>query len=201
MSIRTATPAVLAAAILSIAACATAPASPAPDAPAGQGDAGAPAAVTELPWLRLAPSQLPGGLALEQRLTFVHGGRRDTVDALVEADADEVRVVVHAQGQVAMRLVWNGTSMAETRDPRLPAGVQARRVLNELQFAYWPTTAIAAALPAGWTLQGDAAHRVLVHGDPARPVLEVEHRDGGEVRITYPGEALELWIESREVRP
>ena len=125
MSIRTATQAVLAAAILSIAACATAPASPAPDAPAGQGDA--PAAVTELPWLRLAPSQLPGGLALEQRLTFVHDGRRETVDALVEADADEVRVVVHAQGQVAMRLVWNGTSMAETRDPRLPADAPRRR--------------------------------------------------------------------------
>ena len=107
---------------------------------------------------------------------------------------------MHAQGQVAMRLVWNGTSMAETRDPRLPAGVQARRVLNELQFAYWPTTAIAAALPAGWTLQGDAAHRVLVHGDPVRPVLEVEHRGDGEVRISYPGQAFELWIESRELR-
>ena len=198
MAIRATTAMVLLATIVSLGACGTTPPRTAQDAPAGQGGDAPPA--DAVPWLRLAPSHLPGGLALEQRLTFVHAGRRDTVDALVEADADEVRIVVHAQGQVAMRLVWDGTSMAHVRDPRLPAGVQAGRVLNELQFAYWPPAAIAAALPAGWTLQGDAAHRVLVHGDPARPVLEVEHRGDGEVRISYPGQAFELWIESRELR-
>ena len=42
-------------------------------------------AVAQPPSLRLAPSALPGGLALQQRLTFVRDGQRATVDALVEA--------------------------------------------------------------------------------------------------------------------
>lgn len=170
-----------------VTACATAPA-PVPPALAP-------------PRLLLAPAALPGGLALEQRLTFVSDGRRDTVDAMVEVDAAEVRVVVHAQGQVALRLAWDGETLTQTRDPRLPASVQAERVLDELQFAYWPPAAIAKALPAGWRLEGDAARRVLRHGDEASPTLEVTHHEDGGVRIVYPGQGWELQIASRPVAP
>ena len=148
-----------------------------------------------------AAAALPGGLALQQRLTFVREGRRDTIDALVEVDAAEVRVVAHAQGQVALRFTWNGETLTQVRDERLPAAVQAARVLDELQFAYWPIAAIAAALPAGWTLDGEAAHRVLRHRDVSTPVLEVTHRDDGTVRLVYPGQGWELHIESRAVTP
>ena len=158
-------------------------------------------AAAALPSLHLAPAALPGGLALQQRLTFVREGRRDTIDALVEVDAAEVRVVAHAQGQVALRFTWNGETLTQVRDERLPAAVQAARVLDELQFAYWPIAAIAAALPAGWTLDGEAAHRVLRHRDVSTPVLEVTHRDDGTVRLVYPGQGWELHIESRAVTP
>ena len=85
-------------------------------------------AAAALPSLHLAPAALAGGLALQQRLTFVREGRRDTIDALVEVDAAEVRVVAHAQGQVALRFTWNGETLTQVRDERLPAAVQAARV-------------------------------------------------------------------------
>ena len=158
-------------------------------------------AAAALPSLHLAPAALPGGLALQQRLTFVREGRRDTIDALVEVDAAEVRVVAHAQGQVALRFTWDGETLAQTRDPRLPVAVQAGRVLDDLQYAYWPPTAIAAVQPPGWTLQADAAHRVLRFDDDPRPVLEATRLGGGSVRLAWPGQGFELHIASRPVTP
>ena len=172
---------------LLVAACGTAPAPRSP--------------VVSPPPLRLAPAALPGGLALQQRLTFVRDGRRDTVDALVEVDAEAVRVVVHAQGQVALRFTWDGETLAQTRDPRLPAAVQAGRVLDDLQYAYWPPAAIAAALPPGWTLEADATHRVLRFDDDPRPVLEATRLGDGSVRLAWPGQGFELHIASRPVTP
>src|SRR5690606_178673 len=62
------------------------------------------ALAASMPVLRLPPSALPGALALQQRLAFRHGERRQTVDALVENDAAGTRLLIHAQGQVALRL-------------------------------------------------------------------------------------------------
>lgn len=164
--------------LLLLAGCATAPArSPADGA---------------MPALRLAPAALGHELALQQRLGFEHGDRRDSLDALVEVDASSLRLVMHAQGQVALRLEWDGTTLRQQRADWLPATLSAERVLDDLQLVFWPADAINHALPAGWRLREGAGIRELMHRgevvatvtfpDPTRARLQ-QHRQGYRLDI------------------
>ena len=124
-----------------------------------------------MPPLQLSPSSLGGTLALQQRLVFRHGERSDTVDALVEADPGSVRVVLHQQGQVMLRMRWDGHELQQTRAPQLPEALSAQRVLDDLQLVHWPADAIRAALAPGWQLQDAAAERrLLLHGQTVATV-------------------------------
>ena len=113
------------------------------------------------PLFALAPSALPGGLAEQQRLSFEHGDRRETVDAMVQADADAVRLVIHAQGQVALRLDWDGEQLTQKRMPWVPESLDGARVLSDLQLVFWPAEALRTQLPAGWTLDEEGARKVF----------------------------------------
>lgn len=115
----------------------------------------------DAPLFALAPSALPGGLAEQQRLSFEHGDRRETVDAMVQADTVAVRLVIHAQGQVALRLDWDGRQLTQKRQPWLPEAIDGARVLSDLQLVFWPADALRTQLPAGWTLEDDGARRIL----------------------------------------
>ncbi|RZA13112.1 MAG: DUF3261 domain-containing protein [Lysobacteraceae bacterium] len=142
-----------------LAGCATHPAQPA-------------RAALATPMLRLSPSALAQPLSLQQRLTFTHGGRSNTVDAMVESDAAGTRLVIHAQGQVALRLDWDGKELKQDRAPWLPAALDGERVLTDLQLVYWPVPAIVAALPAGWTLSEEGTRRVLRNGDDLAATID-----------------------------
>lgn len=130
-------------------------------------------AIDDTPLLRLAPAALGGTLALQQRLAFEHGGRSEIVDALVEADARSVRVVIHGQGQVALRLAWDGQELTQTRAEWLPPQLSAERVLSDLQLVFWPAPAVSAALPPGWRLVQQGTARELRHGDEL--VIRIEN--------------------------
>ena len=123
------------------------------------------AMVASMPVLRLPPSALPTPLALQQRLAFRHGKRSDTVDALVESDGANTRLVIHAQVQVALRLDWDGKALKQQRAPFLPAALDGERVLSDLQLVFWPVDAIAASLPAGWSLHEEQQRRILRQGE------------------------------------
>ena len=151
------------------------------------------------PALRLLPSALPQPLSLEQRLTFVHGNRRDTVDAMVESDADGTRLVIHAQGQVALRLDWDGKDLHQQRAPWLPTALDGERVLTDLQLVYWPMAAISAALPAGWTLAEESGRRLLRKDDAV--VATVEYLRPLHARLRQHALGYTLDIESSEAAP
>lgn len=156
------------------------------------------AAVAE-PALQLAPASLGRELALQQRLTFRVGERRDTVDALVEADAASVRVLVHMQGQVALRLDWDGQVLQQQRADWLPAQLQGERVFADLQLVYWPAAAIRAVLPAGWQLDDAPERRQLRHDGEL--VVDVRYPSPARVELERPGQGLSLLIESTPVTP
>ena len=171
----------------------------------GTGCATAPAPQTattpgiEVPLLRLAPSALDRTLALQQRLSFRHGERVQTVEAMVESDTQATRVVIHAQGQVALRLDWDGRTLDQQRSPFLPDAIDGDRVLNDLQLVFWPSEAIIAALPVGWTLTERNGQRDLLLGETL--VASIHHP--GELQASLQQHILgyRLDIVSAEVAP
>lgn len=134
------------------------------------------------PLFALAPAALSGGLAEQQRLTFEHGDRRETVEAMVQADAGAVRLVIHAQGQVALRLDWDGTHLAQKRMPWLPDTLDGARVLSDLQLVFWPADALREALPPGWTLDDDGRRRTL---RDARGTVAWVDREDANTRVLH----------------
>ncbi|MFT3761460.1 MAG: DUF3261 domain-containing protein [Pseudoxanthomonas sp.] len=156
----------------------------------------APAPLAELPALRLAPASLGQELALQQKLTFRRGGQQRELDALLEADGAEVRLLVQAMGQSGVKLSWDGAHLQQQRAPWLPPAVRGERVLDDLQFALWPLDAIRAALPAGWRVDEiDGERRLLdVQG---RPWLLAQDAGGfGNVRLRNLAEGYELDVRS-----
>jgi hypothetical protein len=121
----------------------------------------APAPAVVLPTLQLAPAALGHELAAQQRLHFQFGSQQRDLDALLEVDAQEVRLAVQAMGQSGVRLQWDGQQLHEQRAAWLPPAVRSARVLDDLQFALWPSEAIRAALPADWQLDDDGVTRRL----------------------------------------
>jgi Protein of unknown function (DUF3261) len=175
--------AMLGAATLAAAGCATAPRAT-PQVPAD----------ASRPLLRLAPAALGRTLAMQQQLTITHGAETHRLEALLEADANELRLVVQAVGRSALRLRWDGIQLEQSRADWLPPQLVGERVLSDLQLAYWPAEAVAAALPAGWTLEADAAHRVLREGEVV--VTEVSYPTARRIEIAQRRDAFRLDIDS-----
>jgi hypothetical protein len=161
---------------MALAGCATTPRAPQAAMPADNA-----------PLLRLAPAALGRSLALQQQLTVTHGDESHRLDALLEADATELRLIVQAVGRPALRLRWDGTTLEQTRADWLPPQLTGERVLSNLQLAYWPPQAITAALPTGWTLVATDATRELRQGDevviaiayPSPQRIEIDQRRAG----------------------
>jgi len=153
-----------------------------------------PRPLIELPPLRLSPASLPAPLALQQQLHFRFGSHERDLDALLEADAQQVQLAVQAMGQTGVRLQWDGQQLTQQRAPWLPPQVRAERVLDDLQFALWPTAAIAAALPAGWQVADDGRLRSLSRD--GQVWLQLQRLDDGSVQLDNRAEGYTLRIES-----
>lgn len=166
---------------LLLAACAGLPARQAPPA---------------LPRLHLAPAALGRPLAAQQHLLFSFGRQQRALQALLEVDADEVRLAVEALGQSGVRLRWDGRQLQERRAAWLPPQVRAERVLDDLQFALWPEAAIVAALPPGWQLLADARQRRLLH--QGQVWLQVDYA-AAAMHLDNQAEGYRLQIHSHEL--
>lgn len=164
----------VAAALISVMliACANRPSAPPP-----------PAAVS----FRLPPASLGRTLAWQQRLQVTNQGRaQPPLDALLEADAQGLRLALLGTGQTLARLEWDGQSLHAEQAAGWPKEIPAERVLSDLQFALWPLAALQAALPADTTLADEGPLRVLrQHG-----VVVTTVRDPGTLHIELTNQAL-----------
>nr|WP_225937007.1 DUF3261 domain-containing protein [Myxococcus sp. RHSTA-1-4] len=144
-----------------------------------------------LPPLGLPPAALGASVGLSQRLSFAHeadpGGPR-SLEALLEVDASALRLAGFALGQRVFTMQWDGTTLDEQRDARLPAQFQSRQVLRDIQLVYWPAGAVRAALPPGWTLEEEPGRRALLQA--GREWLSVRY--GGEPRWVGRAELVNL---------
>lgn len=149
---------------------------------------------TSLPALRLSPASLQGTLALQQQLHFRFGRVERDMDALLEADAGQVQLIVQAMGQTGFRVQWDGQQLQEQRAPWLPRQVRAERVLDDLQFALWPTAAIAAVLEDGWQVSDDGRLRRLQRDGV--DALRLQRLEDGSLQLDNLAEGYALTIRS-----
>lgn len=159
--------------------------------------ASAPAPLAELPPLRLSPAALGHELSLQQKLRFRFAAQERELDALLEADASEVRLAVQALGQTGATLQWDGAELRQKRAPWLPETVRGERVLDDLQFVLWPADAIRAALPPEWGLEERPGVRRLLRGDTVWLAATVI--DAQRTRLENFAEGYSLEIESAAV--
>lgn len=149
-----------------------------------------------MPLLRLAPAALGRPLALQQQLS-VRGpdGTQRHLQALLEADAGELRIALTSMGQVLARIRWNGAQLDVQRSRHWPDQVMPERILSDLQLALWPVAQIAAALPPDWQLLASAdGTRRLLQAGIAR--IEVRAPGPGVTQIDYLQEGWQLRIET-----
>jgi Protein of unknown function (DUF3261) len=153
-------------------ACISAPPAPTP-----------PAAIS----FRLPPASLGRTLAWQQRLQVTSQGRaQPPLDALLEADAQGLRLALLGAGQTLARLEWDGQSLRAEQAAGWPKEIPAERVLSDMQLALWPLAALQAALPADTMLADEGALRVLrQHG-----VVVTTVRSPGSLHIELANQAL-----------
>jgi hypothetical protein len=133
--------------------------------------------------LRLPPAALGRSLALMQQLTVWTERGSGQFEALLEADESALQLAVLAGTRPVARLYWDGRSLYQQMAPQWPPAVTAERVLSDLTLVLWPAAAVAAALPAGWSLRHDDAMRELRWRDrlvqrlsyPTTARVELEH--------------------------
>lgn len=123
----------------------------------------------QLPSLRLAPAALGRELSLVQRLSVQRLDQPDeppqSVEVLMQVDAQRLQLAGFALGQRVLTLGWDGQFVASQRHPMLPAEVDIERMLRDIGLAWWPVAAIRAALPEGWNLDQGEGVRVLRRGE------------------------------------
>lgn len=135
------------------------------------------------PLLRLSPASLGQELSVVQRMEVEVRRQARSFDAALEVDAAEVRLAVMQLGQTIARLSWDGQQLTQSLAPGWPEVVSSQSVLNDLQYVWWPAQRIRGALPAGWSLDEGANHRVLRHGDNV--VLEVRAIRAGVIELRH----------------
>jgi hypothetical protein len=111
--------------------------------------------------LKLPPAALGEAISVQQHLTVERNGKTDELDAALEVDAAHVELIGLAFGQRVLTLRYDGKELTSWRHVMLPSQVKPEDVLEDVQFALWPAEAIAAALPAGWTVRDEGLLRTL----------------------------------------
>lgn len=149
-----------------------------------------------LPTLRLAPAALGHDLVLQQRLVLVREGQRRELDALLEVDAAQVRLLVQSLGLPAVHLVWDGRRLDEQRAPWLPSQVRGERVLSDLQFALWPLSAVRAALPPSWQVEQVGDERRLLDAQHRAWLVARDQGDVGNLSLRNLAEGYTLEVRS-----
>ena len=119
-----------------------------------------------LPKLALAPSSFGGQLAQTQRLTFspLRANKRAesaVIDALLEITPDTLQLVGFILNQQMFKLHWDGAKLIAEQSEKLPVSVTPAQVLRDVQWVYWPNSAIQAALPSAWQIQTREQQREL----------------------------------------
>lgn len=133
--------------------------------------------------LALAPAALGCTLAVQQQLTVQPPGQTtQTLEALLEVDGQAVRLALFHLGQRMGSLRWDGQQLQTQLSRWWPAQLPPAQVLGDMQLALWPVSAIAQALPQGWTVQATGDGRRLAFEDQEKVAVQATGADAFEIR-------------------
>lgn len=145
--------------------------------------------------LRLPPAMLGRRLALAQQLRIWAGDREAQFEALLEADESMLRLAMLAFGRPVARLEWDGHALTQHAAPGWPPAITAEHVLSDLVLVWWPADAVAATLPADWSLRHDDVSRELRWRGTA--VQRVRYGDARQVLLEHLILGYRMQVDSR----
>ncbi len=97
-------------------------------------------------WPLLSPASLSQSRQATQVLRGDYGDASFSLRSVVTVDAQQLRVIgLTAMGLRAFTLQYDGRDLVEERSPQVPDALQARQLLNDLQLAFWPLSALQSA--------------------------------------------------------
>lgn len=97
-------------------------------------------------WPLLSPAALGATQQVTQLLRGEFGEQQFNLRCVVTVNAEQLSVIgLTSMGMRAFTLRYDGTQLSEERAPQLPDALQAARLLNDLQLAYWPLPALQQA--------------------------------------------------------
>lgn len=97
-------------------------------------------------WPLLAPASLGRTVSVTQTLQGERDGQRFNLQCAVTVNGASINAIgVTALGLRAFTLQYDGVQLNETRAPQVPQLLEGRRLLNDLQFVFWPLAAVQEA--------------------------------------------------------
>ncbi|PJI98642.1 uncharacterized protein DUF3261 [Acidovorax sp. 69] len=148
-----------------------------------------------VPLLALSPAALGCSVAVQQRLTVELPDRpAQQLEALLEVDAEAVRLAFFLMGQGMGTMVWDGNRWDKQLGRQWPAQLAPEQVLSDLQLAFWPASTVQDAFKAPWSVEASATGRRLLRNGQER--VRVQFVGSSAVEITYPQGPFTLRVES-----
>lgn len=100
--------------------------------------------------LPLLPPQGPARRIMQQIDAHWPNGQRSLLVAL-ELDAKHIALAgISAEGLTLFSVNYDGLQLQAEQSPLLPEQVEPKRILADLQLAFWPLTLIRQVLPQHW---------------------------------------------------
>ena len=148
-----------------------------------------------VPLLALAPGALGCSVAVQQRLTVELPDRpMQQLEALLDVDAEAVRLAFFLMGQGMGTMVWDGQQWDKQLSRHWPAQLAPEQVLSDLQLAFWPTAVVQRAVQAPWSVEASATGRRLLRDGQEQ--VRVQFVGSATVEIIYPQGPFTLRVES-----
>ena len=101
---------------------------------------------TDINWPLLSPGSLQQTRQVAQVLRGEYADTSFSLRSVVTVDAQQLSVIgLTSMGLRAFTLKYDGLELIEERVPQVPDVLKSRQLINDLQLAFWPLSALQQA--------------------------------------------------------
>ena len=124
----------------------------------------------------LSPATGPESILLQQKLTFVAGGKQQQFLLVTDIKAEKFKVLVlMPTGMTVLKMSYDGAEFLQQNMTDIT--IPAEQIMAVMQFALWPEAALMNrySAPDGWLLALDNTSRQLSENN--RLKLDVQYKE------------------------